>query len=152
MESKEKTIAELNKLIEINNDRIEGYETAAKETDDNTLKSLFASMGDESRAHRSELISEVIGLGGIPAEGTTTSGKVFRAWMDIKSALSGKNRHAIIGSCETGEDAALETYDDVLGHRDDLNTHAQNVISNQREKIQRSHDRIKMMRDTADTK
>ena len=28
----EKTIGALNKLIEINNDRIEGYETASKET------------------------------------------------------------------------------------------------------------------------
>ena len=76
METNEKTIAHLNSLIEINNDRIEGYETAAKETDDAELKSLFIGLGDESRAHRSELISEVIGLGGSPAEGTTT----YRVW------------------------------------------------------------------------
>ena len=31
----EKTIEVLNKLIIINNDRIEGYETAAKETEEN---------------------------------------------------------------------------------------------------------------------
>ena len=70
----EKTISLLNGLIEINNDRIEGYERAAKETDESDLKSLFMSMADESRGHRSELISEVIGLGGTPAEGTTASG------------------------------------------------------------------------------
>ena len=38
---KEKTIELLNSLITINNDRIQGYETAAKETKDEELKTLF---------------------------------------------------------------------------------------------------------------
>ena len=38
----EKTIAVLNTLITINNDRIEGYETASKETEEQDLKALFA--------------------------------------------------------------------------------------------------------------
>ena len=152
MEQNEKTISLLNGLIEINNDRIEGYERAAKETDDADLKSLFTSMADESRGHRSELISEVIGLGGTPAEGTTTSGKVYRAWMDIKAALTAKDRHAIIGSCEFGEDAALEAYDDALEDTEKLTAKSRDLISKQRQKLQVSHDQIKMLRDTAETK
>jgi uncharacterized protein (TIGR02284 family) len=150
--SNKKTIDHLNALIEINNDRIEGYERAAKETDDTDLKAIFNTMASESRAHRSELISEVINLGGSPAEGTTTSGKVYRAWMDIKAALSGKDRHAIIGSCEYGEDAALEAYNDVLTSTDGLSAKAMEIVTQQRAKLQKSHDQIKMMRDTADTK
>ena len=152
METNEKTIRHLNNLIQINNDRIEGYETATKETDDAELKSLFISLGDESRTHRSELISEVINMGGSPAEGTTSSGKIYRAWMDIKAALTGKDRHAIVSSCEFGEDAALEAYDDVLKNSDELNQHSRSIVSKQREKLQSSHDRIKMLRDIAETK
>ncbi len=36
----EKTIAVLNTLVQINNDRTEGYETALKETDESELKAL----------------------------------------------------------------------------------------------------------------
>jgi uncharacterized protein (TIGR02284 family) len=150
--SNSKTIDHLNSLIEINNDRIEGYERASKETEDADLKAVFNSMAAESRAHRSELISEVINLGGSPAEGTTTSGKVYRAWMDIKSALTSKDRHAIISSCEYGEDVALDAYKDVLKSNDALSPKAIQIVTQQQQRLQKSHDQIKMMRDTADTK
>jgi uncharacterized protein (TIGR02284 family) len=151
MEPNEKTISGLNSLIEINNDRIEGYETAAKETNESDLKILFNSMADESRNHRSELISEVINHGGRPAEGTTTSGKAYRAWMDIKAALTGKDRHAIIASCEYGEDAALDAYQDVITADPPMTAKSLEIIKRQYDKLKRSHDQIKTLRDTADT-
>lgn len=149
METNDKTISALNSLIEINNDRIEGYELAARETEDGDLKRTFSAMADESRGNRSELITEVISIGGVPTEGSTTSGKVYRAWMDLKSAVTGKNRHAIISSCEFGEDAALDAYKDEL--EKDLPSKSRELVQRQSEKIRRSHDRIKAMRDTADT-
>lgn len=150
METNDKTVSRLNGLIEINNDRIEGYERASRETEDNDLKMIFNTLADESRTHRSELISEVINHGGTPAEGTTASGKVYRAWMDIKSALTGKDRHAIISSCEFGEDAALEAYRDVM-EEEDVPANTASLIRKQYDKLKQSHDRIKAMRDTADT-
>lgn len=142
----EKTVTLLNNIIEINNDRIEGYERAANETEDNDLKFLFNKMANESRGHRSELISQVVSFGGSPAEGTKTSGKIYRAWMDIKAALTGKDAHAIISSCEFGEDAALEEYDKVL-EENELTGKARETVTNQRIKIQQSHDYIKTLRD-----
>jgi uncharacterized protein (TIGR02284 family) len=151
MESNEKTVTGLNSLIEINNDRIEGYETAARETNENDLKVLFNSMADESRTHRSELISEVISQGGSPAEGTTTSGKVYRAWMDIKAALTGKDRHAIMSSCEYGEDAALDAYQDVIAADPPIAAKSLDLVKRQYDKLKKSHDQVKALRDTADT-
>jgi uncharacterized protein (TIGR02284 family) len=142
------TVTLINELIVINHDRIEGYERAAKETEDPQLKSLFTHMADESRQFKNELVREVVNQGGSPAEGTTTSGKVYRAWMDIKAALSGKNRHAIIASCEFGEDAALETYEDVL-KSDNLVNECRNMITRQKSSLQKSHDKIKLLRDSS---
>jgi uncharacterized protein (TIGR02284 family) len=142
----EKTVALLNNIIEINNDRIEGYEKAVKETEDDDLKFLFNKMANESRGHRSELISLVVSLGGSPAEGTKTSGKIYRAWMDIKAALSGKDAHTIISSCEFGEDAALEEYEGVL-RENELTGKARETVASQRINIQQSHDHIKALRD-----
>ncbi len=47
--AKAKAIEVLNSLITINNDRIEGYETASKETEEHDLKTLFAQFISTSR-------------------------------------------------------------------------------------------------------
>ena len=143
----EKTVSLLNGLIEINNDRIDGYEKAAKEIEDTELKSLFAEFADDSRQYRGELISEVISHGGSPAEGNTAAGKVYHAWMDIKAAITAKDTKAIVSSCEFGEDAAVEAYDDVL-ESEKLSAKARDLVNGQRIKIKHAHDKIKMIRDT----
>jgi uncharacterized protein (TIGR02284 family) len=145
-----KTVSLINDLIVINHDRIEGYEKATKETDDAQLKSLFTHMADESRQFTNELVREVVNQGGSPAEGTSTSGKLYRAWMDIKAALTGKDRKAIIAACEFGEDAALETYEDVL-KSDELSMETRGILIRQKNSLQQSHNKIKLLRDTSKT-
>lgn len=148
VEKSTEAVSLLNDLIVINNDRIEGYEKAAKETEDAELKSVFNSMVEESRKFKSELVTEVTNLGEKPAEGTKTSGKFYRAWMDIKSALAGKDRKTILSSCEFGEDAALEEYESVL-KSDKLPAQYRTIISRQESALRQSHDKIKSMRDRA---
>jgi uncharacterized protein (TIGR02284 family) len=137
----------LNKLIEINNDRVEGYERAAKETEDNELKTIFLKFSSQSRTFRSELENLVREYGGSPIEGTTTSGKFYRAWMDIKAALSGKDKKAIVSSCEFGEDVAKDTYKDALHEMTNLPESGRTIIQKQYSEIREAHDRIKSMRD-----
>lgn len=144
----EKTVDVLNTLIEINNDRIEGYETASKETDEHDLKNLFSSLIKTSKVCREELTQEVERLGGTPAEGTKITGKFFRAWMDVKAALTGKDRKAILNSCEYGEDVAVETYDKALKNDyEHLGVEQRSMIDEQRELIVADHDQIKELRD-----
>ena len=114
MIDKDKTIEVLNSLITINNDRIEGYETALNETNDKELKILFAKYVSSSQLAKQNLIQEVQFLGGQEAEGTKISGKFFRAWMDVKAALTNNDRVAILDSCAFGENKALDTYDDIF--------------------------------------
>ena len=148
MEDK-KSIDVLNKLIEINNDRIEGYETASKETEETELKTLFAQLAQTSQECNAELIDEVNQLGGDPVEGTKTSGKFFRAWMDVKSALTGKDRKAILNSCEYGEDVAVNTYKKVLeNNTDDLTEDQLAMVEEQHDMIKADHDTVKSLRDS----
>ena len=148
----ENTIAVLNTLITINNDRIEGYETAAKETEEQDLKILFAQFSSTSQKCKTELINEVSKLGGTAAEGTKVSGKFFRAWMDVKAALTGKNRKAILNSCEYGEDKAKDTYEKALENDSEyLNAEQQTMIKAQHTLLVADHDKVKMMRDAAVT-
>ena len=145
----EKTIDVLNELITINNDRIEGYKTASDETEEQELKTLFAQFISTSQKCKSELVTQVNKLGGEIAEGTKTSGKFFRVWMDVKAAITGKDRKAILNSCEMGEDVAKGTYENVLSDDfDKLTAELQTVIRQQYALIKADHDEVKFMRDS----
>jgi uncharacterized protein (TIGR02284 family) len=146
---KQKSIDALNTLIEINNDRIEGYETASKETEEIDLKTLFTQLAQTSQDCKTELMEEVNELGGTPVEGTKVSGKFFRTWMDVKAALTGKDRKAILNSCEYGEDVAVDTYKKVLDNdSSDLTEDQVDMISEQYDLIKADHDTVKSLRDS----
>ena len=144
----DKTVYALNRLVEINNDRIEGYETAASETDEQALKALFGRFAQASHTCREELAREIASLEGTPTEGTRNSGKLFRIWMDVKVALTSNNRKAIFNSCEFGEANALETYEHVLKHdREHLGAYHISMINTQMSILSGDHDLVRAIRD-----
>lgn len=144
--NREKEISALKNLIEYNNDRVEGYQKAAEETEHADLKSLFNRFSSQSMKFSSELNSRIVSLGSEPVEGTTNSGKIYRAWMDVKAALTGKNRKAILSSCEFGEDVALKSYEDVL-QGNDIAAESRKIIEEQARHIRDAHNEIKNLRD-----
>jgi len=145
----EKTSEVLNDLITINNDRIAGYNRAEKETDDKDadLQSLFRQMSAESRSYVTDLSKYVAVSGDEPTDKTMLSGKIYRAWMDVKATFSGKDRKAILASCEFGEDAAQKAYDSALSSDAELPTEVRQLIMDQKTSLKKSHDRIKALRD-----
>src|SRR5271169_2483082 len=98
MQNKEVTIEVLNDLIRINNDRINGYENAIRETkpEDEDLKIFYATMIAESHRNKIALATEVQVLGAEIGQGTTTSGKIYRAWMEMKAIFTGNSRMTIL--------------------------------------------------------
>jgi uncharacterized protein (TIGR02284 family) len=145
----QKTIDVLNELVEINNDRVAGYEQAAKEIQEEDLKTVFNKLADDSRKCQDELTSQVQKLGGTPKKGTSTSGKVYRVWMDVRSALTNKDRHAVLSSCETGEDVAVKAYEEALDKTKEISSEGAQIIQKQAGIIRSGHDRVKALRDSA---
>lgn len=143
----DKAIDVLNSLITINNDRIEGYQKAMDETEERDLESLFAGFINTSRNCKQELINEVTKLGGTPSDGTRADGKLYRVWMDLKAAVTGKDRKAILNSCEYGEDVAVNTYEKALKDSSDLTPSQQAIITSQFSKIKADHDKVRSLRD-----
>lgn len=149
METNEKLIEALNGLIEINNDRVNGYEKAIEETKDLDvdLKAIFSGMASESRNYSGELIKTVAEAGGSPADGTTNSGKVYRVWMDIKTLFTGHTRQSLLELCEFGEDAAQKAYTAALASDAEMTAEVRQLITGQQGKLKTSHDIIKKYRD-----
>ena len=149
MESQEELVSVLNDLIQISNDRIVGYEKAIAEAKDKDvdLKGIFNEMANQSRKYTDELKQEVIRLGGEPTTDTTSLGKVYRVWMDLKAAITGKDRESILGSCEYGEDVAQRAYEAALESDAYMSTEIRQMISEQKNNLKSSHDMIKKYRD-----
>ena len=69
--------------------------------------------------------------------------------MDVKSALTGKDRKAILNSCEYGEDVAVKTYKEVLeNHAEDLTEDQLTMVEEQYNLIKADHDKVKSLRDS----
>jgi uncharacterized protein (TIGR02284 family) len=145
----EKIIGILNDLVRINHDRVVGYEKAIEELkdEDADLKSLFGRYINESRQYAQELTVEVSRLGGDVAEGTTNSGKIYRVWMDLKAAITGKDRKTILDNCEFGEDAAQKAYDIALNSDVEFEPALRDMIVRQKATLKAGHDEVKRLRD-----
>lgn len=138
----------LNDLIQINNDRVAGYEKAIKELqpEDSDLKDLFVKMIAESHKHKLALATAVQGTGTELETGTTTSGKIYRAWMDVKAVFTGHDRQTVLNNCEAGEDAAQKAYKSALAE-EGLSADVRTLITEQKAELRASHDQIKALRD-----
>ncbi len=139
---------ELKDLIRINNDRVTGYSKAAAQAKDQDLQSLFSELAQQSRQFASELRSLLNDSDKEVADETTTAGKIYRTWMDVKATFGGDDRKGVLASCEFGEDAAQKAYKEAL-EDDDLSPDVRAVFEDQKAILRQAHDRIKMMRDTA---
>jgi len=70
--------------------------------------------------------------------------------MDVKAALTGKDREAILKSCEFGEDVAKDTYEKALENEiENLNLEQQTMIKAHHALLKVDHDKVKSMRNLA---
>ncbi len=136
----------LKDLVEINHDRIEGYEKAAEQVDDMDLKNVFNEMISQSQQFVSQLQPLLQQNGETPEQGTTARGKIYRAWMDVKATFSKNDRKTALESCEFGEDAALRAYNSVLNDPE-LESDVRHLLLQQEAVLKQSHDKIKALRD-----
>lgn len=147
----EKTTKALRKLIIINNDRVIGYQDAKKHAEDADLKLLFEKYSLQSKKFANEIEMMIPDLSDdVPGgDETKVTGKLFRAWMEIKDNLAPNNRKAVLSSCEFGEDAAKAQYDAVLEDSEDVSSEALDLIRGHRVELQAAYENIKSMRDSA---
>lgn len=149
MEISEKAIDVINDLIKINNDRVAGFEKAGTdlENNDNGLISVFSKLAGESQQYATDLTAIAQQYGTEPADGTSTSGDLHRAWIDIKATFTGHDLLAVLNECERGEDAAKSAYRDALDPENDLDSELTQILQRQQQGIIDGHDLIRSLRD-----
>jgi uncharacterized protein (TIGR02284 family) len=140
----------LNDLIEINNDRVAGFEKVTSDINDENidLKDIFLRYAGQSRNFSQELSAEVGKLGADVETDTSVAGTLHRAWIDVKSLFSDGSRKSILEEAERGEDAIKAAYKKAL-ESSELTPDIRQLISRQSQEIKDGHDTIKALRDLA---
>ena len=146
----DKGVEVLNSLITINNNRVEGYETASKETTDADLKSLFFHLAQSSLKCKRELIYEIRKMGGEPIEGDGTVSNTFsKVWTDIKGAFTKNDRLSLLNSCAYDENVAVDAYYDTLNNNlEFLGAEQQTLLNRQYLSISAGLSKIQTLRDS----
>jgi uncharacterized protein (TIGR02284 family) len=142
----DETIDVLNNLIQTCRDGQNGLEDAASHVENPAIRSFLGEQCRIRARFADQLQQEVWQLGGTPEEYGSAGGTVRRAWMDLKSAVGGGDK-AILSSCEAGEDSAVAQYRSALEKL--LPENARSVVALQYESIERTHERIRTLRDSA---
>jgi uncharacterized protein (TIGR02284 family) len=149
MSQQKEIISTLNGLIETLKDGQQGFREASEAVKDTQLKSLFSEYSLQRAKFAGELQSEAIGLGeSDPEDSSSTAGAMHRAWINLKSAISSQDDHAILEECERGEDSAVAEYKKAM-EEDKLSSTIREVISRQYAGVKQAHDQIKALRDAS---
>lgn len=141
------TISTLNKLIETCLDGQEGFRLAAEAvTDDEDLKGFLFSASLQRSKFAGELQNQVIELGEpAPLHTNSVTSKLHRGWINIKTAITGNDNHAILAECEKGEDSAVAEYRKALNS--ELPSPLSEIVSNQFQEVLATHNSVRGLRD-----
>jgi uncharacterized protein (TIGR02284 family) len=148
MKEQKEVISTINNLIETLKDGQEGFKQAAEGVKDPQLKSLFNEYSLQRARFATELQNQARSLGEPePETSSTAAGALHRAWINLKSAVTRGDDHAILAECERGEDSAVEQYKKAVD--DNLSAQLREMVSRQYAEIKNAHDRIRNLRDAA---
>ncbi|WP_462265206.1 PA2169 family four-helix-bundle protein [Mucilaginibacter sp.] len=144
------TVEVLNDLVNINNDRINGYEKATKKIGDGheDLKAIFTRIIGESHHNKMALGTEIQTFRKDIEDTNTTSGDLHRTWLSVKAFFTSDNEKSVLEECETGEDAIKKAYTTAI-EDEELPAYVKDILSEQQQKILASHNEIKALRDAA---
>jgi uncharacterized protein (TIGR02284 family) len=136
----------IDDLIETLKDGQEGFKQAAESVKDPQLKSLFSEYSQQRARFAVELRSKAQSPDDRESKMSgSAAGALHRGWINLKSAVTQGDDHAILAECERGEDSAVDEYKNALNNG--LSVPVQDIVSRQYAEIQRAHDRVRQLRD-----
>ena len=142
------TLSTVNRLIETLKDGQEGFREASEAVQSSDLKRQLSEYSLQRSKFAGELQNYAITLGESDPENTSsTAGALHRAWINIKSAVSSRDDHAILSECERGEDSAVAEYKKAM--ESTLPGPLSDIVSRQYTDVKAAHDHVKAMRDAS---
>jgi uncharacterized protein (TIGR02284 family) len=140
MKDHKDVVSDVNHLLEVCNERIEGYRNAAKNVKDAELKSVFEKYAQQTVKFQGELLP-FSDFTSAEEAGTRFIADSWRVWMDMKAALTNGSRESLVNASITGEEAAIRNYEDALD--DEIPMDLRNILERQLSEIKSAYNHIK---------
>ena len=145
------TVSTLNDLLQITNDRIEGFNKVEDKVWEKypNLKSDYNNMVDQSQKMRLDLKNLISERNGDADDSTTVAGGLHRTWIDVKNAFSSDNAETTLENVTFGENAAIEAYEKALDSGD-LCPESSRVVQDQLHSLKASYEKFKNLENRHD--
>lgn len=138
-------ISVLNDLLQITNDRKEGFEKVEGKVWEMypEIKDEYDHMISQSKIMKNELINLITEKQGSPEDSTSMAGAVHRTWIDIKNSFTmGNLIESTLENVVFGEKAAIEAYQNALD-TGNLSPKSTEVVSEQLRNLKDSYKQFK---------
>lgn len=139
----------LQDLLEKNYDAQKGFTKAMKDAESPMLKQFLMKQAAQRGRFATELTHELRGLNEEPKESGSFTGDLHRAWIDIKTAVTGNDDEAVLEECIRGEKASADEYEEKL-KKYSFPPQISNILQKQSSEIHQTLSRVKRLEDLAD--
>ena len=135
-------VSTLNSLIATTIDSINGYQESADAVTNPEFRTLFQELARDRQQVLPKLQADVARLGGNPEDDGTALAAAHRVFVDLKSAITGRDDKAVINEVERGEDHIKHKFEAALADND-VSAQTRAAISEAYESVRRGHDRVR---------
>ncbi len=149
--SREQLLSNLQGLLEKNYDAEKGFRNAITNVKNEHLKEYLKNQSVKRHRFVSELDREIRLLNEKPIESGSTTAKLHRTWMDIKSSIAGNDDEAVLEECIRGEKASEKEYREAI-EENHFPPQIGNVLNNHLKEIQMTLSQVKTLESLAENR
>ena len=131
-------------------DSINGYRDAAQNAEGSQFQQLFREMADDRSRVVEDLRSEVRRLGGNPPDDGSFLGATHQRFLDLKSAITGRDDKSIINEVERGEDYLKEKFETALNSQE-ATGESRAAIERAYQSVRQGHDQMSQLKHGMET-
>ncbi len=139
----------LQGLLEKNYDAEKGFKKAMEDAKSPNLKGFLKKQAAQRGRFANELTQELRNLNAQPKESGSATGTLHRAWIDIKSAVTGHTDESILEECIRGEKASWDEYSETLKNTN-FPQNISSVVTKQATEVKTTLSQVKSLEDIAD--
>ena len=138
-------LATLKTLTSTLNDSINGFRHSAEHVESQEFRQMFTQLASDREQATAELKAAVRQQGGNPDEDGSTLGSLHQTWVDLKSAVTGRDDKAIINEVERGEDYLKEKFETAL-EGETLTGDARAAVERAYQSVRNGHDQVSALK------
>ena len=138
---------ELCKIININEDACEFYESAQEKVENPQLKTTLSNLENLHKDVIVNLQNHVRANGGNPDADETLAGQTRQFWGELMAKISNDVDETLVKHLEEAEDRCLHSIQEAV-ESDDMSISTKSILRNEMSALQKSHDYMKALKES----